>query len=579
MRVKTIIKFIYFITAILIIPTLVSVHQTSASSCPDLRLVFARGSGGERWNDQNYLAFKSTIESKLQTTSLEYEFIDLDYPAVGIGIDKLKITLGALFGSGDAYEFGESINTGVHNLEQLINSPGCPSTQYVLGGYSQGAMVISKSLHNINADHIIYAATFGDPKIYLPEGNGPFPPACRGENLSDYRMYVPDCHAHKGLLGAYQPYEPEKFIGKVGTWCNNRDIFCSSKHFNPGNIMDHTSYIKDELYTDASKVIFDKIAKNFNLENKFSSPHDTVFLIDSTSSMEQLIVQYKTEAMRLATKTIESGGRIALFDYRDLSDPYELKKHCSFEDCTLSKFQEELNSIEVANGGDVPESLLSASFHAMQALNWKQGSTKSVVVLTDANFISPDLDGTTMDDVVELSKRIDPVNFYFITAPEYIGEYAYLASVTDGKVVSIHDKLDLLTDYIIERYDSLPKVEENQAPPELPVIETISVNYKDQNTAILRFTNTGTNTIVVLNDQILGLTENTEITITDLDRIKPNIIALVPLDSGIRGEPTMVELDTIKDYEASNVTKNQSNSRSTLDISIIIPKAPNTGQN
>ena len=33
----------------------------TASSCPSLRIVFARGSGGERWHDANYLSFKAEI--------------------------------------------------------------------------------------------------------------------------------------------------------------------------------------------------------------------------------------------------------------------------------------------------------------------------------------------------------------------------------------------------------------------------------------------------------------------------------------------------------------------------------------
>ena len=168
--------------------------QTRAETCPSLRVVFARGSGGERWTDQNYLAFKEAIENKLRTVELDYEFIDLDYPAVGIGIDKLDVTAGAIFGSGEAYEFGASVDAGTENLTNLVNG-SCPGTKYVVGGYSQGAMVVSKSLKSLNADNLIYAATFGDPKIYLPEGEGVFPAACRGENLSDYRMYVPDCQA------------------------------------------------------------------------------------------------------------------------------------------------------------------------------------------------------------------------------------------------------------------------------------------------------------------------------------------------------------------------------------------------
>ena len=210
------------VIAMVVVATVVPMRtMVQASGCPDVRVLFVRGSGGERWVDKNYLEYKSTIEERLKTVSLSYEFIDLEYPAVPVGIDNLLVTLGAYFGGGEAYEFGESVRQGVENLIQLVNTE-CPNTKYVLGGYSQGAMVISRAIRNLKADKVIYVATFGDPKIYLPEGKGIFPKACRGKGLSDYRMYVQDCHAYKGKLGANQPYAPEGFAGKVGTWCNGR---------------------------------------------------------------------------------------------------------------------------------------------------------------------------------------------------------------------------------------------------------------------------------------------------------------------------------------------------------------------
>lgn len=554
------IKVKYLISAAVLSATLVPKLQTQAASCSDVRIVFARGSGGERWNDQNYLEFKNTIESKLATIDLNYEFVDLDYPAVGVGADNIGVTLGALFGAGDAYEFGESINTGVRNLVKMIDNDGCKNTKYVLGGYSQGAMVISKAISSLNTNKIIYAATFGDPKIYLPEGKGLMPAACRGDNLSDYRMYVPDCQAYKGLLGAYVPYEPEAFVGKVGTWCNKRDIFCSS-HL---SVSDHVGYVSDALYEDASRVIFDKITTHFDIENHVSSPHDTAFLIDSTGSMSSMIYKYKAEALRLATETLNSGGRVALYDYRDLSDPYQPVEHCNFETCTLEIFESELASIRANGGGDTPESLLSASFHTMKNLKWKYGSTKSLVVLTDANFLSPDRDGMTFDEVVALSKTIDPVNFYIITTSEYGSYYNDLATQTDGKVVTDFGRLDLLTNYIIERYDSLPRVEEGD-PVELPTLENKEINAIDGGVEV-KFETNGTRTLVILNDNILGVTDEKEIILNGLNGNVENILRLVPLDDDVRGESAEVDL---KGYGAMS---------GPINGSIILPKAPNTGK-
>ena len=553
-------KLKYLISAGILCLTLMPGMQTQAISCPSLKIVFARGSGGERWNDKNYLEFKNTIESKLTTVDLDYEFVDLDYPAVGVGIDNLDITLGALFGAGDAYEFGDSINAGVRNLIKMINNDSCKNTKYILGGYSQGAMVVSKALSSLNANKIIYAATFGDPKIYLPEGKGLLPAACRGANLSDYRMYVPDCQAYKGLLGAYVPYEPMTFTGKVGTWCNRRDIFCSS-HL---SVSDHMGYVGDALYEDASRVIFDKITTHFGLENHVSSPHDTAFLIDSTGSMSSMISKYKAEALRLATETLNSGGRVALYDYRDLSDPYQPVEHCNFETCTLKVFESELASIRADGGGDTPESLLSASFNVMKALKWKYGSTKSLVVLTDANFLSPDRDGMTFDKVVALSKTIDPVNFYIITKSKYRSYYCDLAEQTDGKVVTNLDELSLLTDYIVERYDSLPQVEESE-PVDLPTLMINEINVVDDRVEV-KFETSGVQTMVILNDTILGVTEETKIVLSELNSELENILQLVPLGNDLRGENVEVNLagyGAVGDMTSSLM---------------VTPKAPSTGK-
>lgn len=584
------IKIRYFVlTTLLVLGVICPSFKADAISCPNLRVVFARGSGGKRWEDSNYLEFKTTIEAKLKTTSLNYEFIDLDYPAIGVGIENLGVSLGAFFGAGESYEFGDSVKSGVKNLNKLVNDSSCPGTKYIVGGYSQGAMVVSKALSVLNPEKIIYVATFGDPKLYLPEGEGIFPSACRGKDLSDYRAYVPDCQAYKGLLGGYVPYEPEDFYGKVGTWCNKRDIFCSS-HL---NVDDHVSYISDSLYEDASKVIFDKITKYFGIENKVSSPHDTAILIDSTGSMSGMIEQYKKEALRLAQETLDSGGRVALYDYRDLNDPYEPVLHCDFETCTLEKFSSELSNIWVTDGGDAPESLLSASFHVMSNLRWKYGSTKSLVVLTDADFLSPDRDGITFDEVVALSKKIDPVNFYIITNSSYGEDYEELANATDGKVVTNFDELSLLTDYIMERYDSLPKVEETETPHEVPKIENVKVDYDKETEVKISFSTTGARTLVVLDERILGVTEETEITINGLSPEADNNLVLIPLGDDVRGDGVNIALDVgfaDKGYgeaEINHVEKNIINedlttrnniSSDTKDKNKVIPKAPRTGK-
>ncbi|MBQ6375826.1 cutinase family protein [Candidatus Saccharibacteria bacterium] len=551
---------------------------SAARNCPEVRFVFARGSGGELGKDQNYLAWRAGIEGKLDGMGLSYEFIDLDYPAVGI--DNLSVITGAFFGAGEAYEFGASVNDGVEKLITMINHDKCTKTKYVLGGYSQGAMVVSKALRDLDAEKIIYAATFGDPKIYLPEGKswfavgfgsnsgknfartGTVPAACRNENLSDYRMYVPDCYAYEGLLGSYQPYEPMSFQGKVGTWCNKYDVFCSSYL----SVASHVGYVADNLYEDAGRVVADKVADALGVELAYVSPHDTAILIDTTYSMRGMIDAYKSEALRLARETLENGGRVALYDYRDLVVGYQPHQYCGFETCTLEVVERALNTmtVDTRGNGDDPESLLSAAYTVMSEQEWQVGATKSLVVLTDATYLSPDRDLTTYSEVVRLSREIDPVNFYVVTDEATAGAYEDLTADTGGRVAILGEDEIRLTDYIMERYDSLPRVvaTDSDEVDELPWVEAETVEDDGESVRVrVRLGGGGTRVMVALNDAVLGITEGGTVVASGLDRSLVNELKLVALSETRRGMSAIVTLGTLDGVS-----------------DVVIPLAPDTGR-
>ena len=533
-------NFSAWVAAILIINIaipLCNLRDVGAVECPDVKLIFARGSGGERWTDQNYQAFKVELEEKLKLVPLSYDFLDLDYPAIGVG--DVFTLLKTFVSGGEAYEFGDSINIGVNNLIHEVNET-CPNTKFIVAGYSQGAMVVSKAVNFLNPEKVVYAATFGDPKIYLPEGFGAMPAACTGKNLSSYRIYVPDCRVYEGMLGSYRPYQPEGFEDKMGTWCNKTDVFCST-HF---SINSHVSYVSDGLYTDASKVIFDKITRAFEIKNKYTSLHDTAILIDSTGSMEGLIKKYKKEALALAEKTLAAGGRVALYDYRDIADNYEPKERCNFETCTIESFAAGLDEISVNGGDDPDESLLSASFHVMQKLKWQFGSTKSLVILTDASYHNPDLDGTTFLDVVNLSKRIDPVSIYIITPANMIEDYLELANATGGEVVNSSSDLSILTNQIISRYDALPRVEDFDVSNDtLPGILDFSWTRTADDGIKINFSSTGGRVLVVLNDAVLGIAEDGELIVSEINFSRENNIRLIPITNNLRGISMEIKLD------------------------------------
>ncbi len=580
-REKKKVKKLYLLTAMGFLTTGLNVLHfipAEAESCPDVRMVFARGSGAERWKDKNYLAFKSSIEEKLKTTSLSYDFVDLDYPAVGVGIDNLGTTAGAYFGRGKAYDFGGSVGKGLLKLSDEVTN--CKNTKYVLGGYSQGAIVVSDyigdQLH-VKDSKIIYAATFGDPKLYLPEGIGLTPPACKGKYLSEYRMYVPDCRAHSGVLGGWIPYTLLNF-GKTGVWCNRHDFFCSSGI----NMNDHLSYISDGLYEDASRVIFDKIANEFGFENTITSPHDTAIVVDVSSGMDLTISRNAVAVVGLADKTVARGGRVALYSYNGSGLK---KKYCDFNECTGTSVKYYLDEMraeaEAANTSSIENRLMTSSFQVMNELTWQNKATKSLVAITNKKLVTPELSGTNLDTVVRLSKQIDPVNFYILADAESAESYTELAERTDGMVMVDDESLagiGEISERILSRVDSLPRVEElEEAPTELPQLEVKSVNWVSDTEVEISFETNGVKTMVALNDGILGLTEEKTIRIGELDRSVANTVSLVAIGEEVKSEEVEVKLNEGLGA-ADGIARGEADEAPGSTSMMVLPKAPNTGK-
>ncbi len=444
----------------------------SAASCDDVRFIFARGSG-QSLGDKEYNNFKTSIEAELKhaNAKLKYHFYELGsskhgdstYPAIGL---TLMSSIGANLSAGKYFSYGDSVEKGITELKSYISevSSSCPNTKFVLGGYSQGAQVITMASEDLNASKVAYLATFGDPKLYLPEGKGLFPDACRGKNLSPYREYAPNCRTKEGSLGAKRPYQTTAWSGKKGLWCNNKDIICGAgidlSKGEGSNILEkatssvisaHVSYVPDGIIASAAKTIVKKLQKVYpskiGRSNSSIYNRDTIILIDRTSSMSGLIDRYKEEAKNLATRTIQNGGRAALYTYGDLNEGEHTKQLTSLDD-SLEKFQISLDAISVAGGGDEPESMLSAIHTAMSEQRWKIGATKSIVVLTDASYHNPDYDGTTISKIVNKSYEIDPVNVYVINEnPDLYSSFEQITSPTGGQVFTSTDSLstDLLT--------------------------------------------------------------------------------------------------------------------------------------
>lgn len=517
------------------------ITQVSAKTtdCTNVHFVFARGSGSSL-NAGDHQSWHTNLQQILKRSTLKTTFYELGtddhggakYPAVGIGNDSpfgIFTAVGALVSAGESYKFGTSIQQGIDELKNYITEVAtkCPQTKFVLGGYSQGAMVISKALPQLDANKIIYAATFGDPKLYLPEGQGSDPPACHRQNLSNYRADIPDCYTDEGILGGLQPYQPDNYLDKLGAWCNDQDLMCGSSWNFTDLLGAHLGYTSQNRYAHAANVISQKLATAFPAQTSPSqtniSTHDLAILIDTSGSMTDLIDNYRAEAKKLATKIIDKGGRVALYQYRDLSDPYQPNQVLDFTS-DLSEFEHALASLNTNGGGDDDESTLNALLHTMNTLKWQAGATKSIVLLTDAGYHFTDHDGTTLADVVKRSHEIDPVNIYTLT-PDYITDrYAELTAKTYGRTFSASDELELSTDYI-SKHDDL--ILDSPATTKATIDHLQVTN--TSNSAVVSFTSTNTAKILlVLNDTPLGFVDN-NFTITNLQG--QNSITLIPISS------------------------------------------------
>ena len=566
-------------------PAISVTSPTGYLACTDFKFVFARGSGAEVGSERDFVPFKQAVDEVFGGSGYSYSFYELgsypggwggySYPAPGIGISTLErfnTSLGALLSGGEYNDYGDSVETGA--IEALFYSlqiqSSCPNTKIVYAGYSQGAQVISRTLQQIGPIDFFAALTFGDPKLYLPEGRLNYltmsTAACRGEKYSDYRAYVPDCYAYQGILGGYIPYQSSKeYSGKLKAYCQFHDVICSSSIDFDRMISGHATYNEQGTYKRAIQDVFNMIEPA-----TYNRPaQDVAILFDVTGSMGPLLAKFKSEAIAVAKRVLGKGGKVALYTYGDLREvnPVQL---CSFETCSADNVESYIRSLTVSGGGDTPESFLSASYTLMRELKWEIGANKSLVALTDADYHNPDRDGVTLDDVVALSKSIDPVNFYILTDEAYADSYAELAELTDGRVYTsdIASAFDDIETEILSREPSEIYVSTDLVTPTIATIENLTLAQTSESSAHLTIETDAALSIISLNDMPAGYTTERSVEIADLDLSRELRICVSPVSStGYRNEASCVTSDEMTTSSALSETVAKAS----------FPKAPNTG--
>jgi cutinase len=195
--------------------TLVGPAVAQAAACPDVQVVFARGTGEPAGAGRVGDAFADALRSQVPDKSVDVYAVN--YPAS-------RDFLRAADGANDASLFVQN------------TAATCPDTQIVLGGYSQGAAVIDAlaianqpTLGFVNpmpaavADHVAAVAVFGNPSIRLLGGP----------------------------LTALSPQYGYKTIDL----CNGADPVCSTGDDRPA----HSLYVEAGLTTQAAQFVANRL--------------------------------------------------------------------------------------------------------------------------------------------------------------------------------------------------------------------------------------------------------------------------------------------------------------------------------
>lgn len=530
--------FLTILSLLIICFTGVSASSLDDSDCSEYEFIFARGSG-QSLDDVDYRTFKERINDKL--AGLDYEFYELGtvnngYPAYNP--DGLFSILGTYISAGESYKFGESVERGTEELISHVKGEinRCKNKKYILAGYSQGAFVINKALPYLNSGKVFYVATFGDPKLYLPEGINKN--ACKNIGLSSYRVYVPDCEVEEGVLGGQNPYEANDLKNKRGAWCNQNDFICGSNL----NILDiwkgHMSYTGDNGYEKFAMIISEKIKaeeKTPETEARYSDykKRDIILLYDYCDRLRLYSCQncdsISTEMRNLLISLAEHGSRVAVFNYYALANStLHLEEMVPFTNDNLAEklddwnIENQLHFERVAGGGD---NMYYAIKEVSKNGGWLDGAERNIFIYRDNKSSSSiSFDGTMIEEAIRIAKENNVKIYTFNSGGSIWTPMREIAEKTGGEAIGSD-----LGKIVLDKNESkhIPKYSS----------KTFELNRESKYT------------LVIINDAIYGLTNKELITIKNIDEDRKNTIVFVQYDEN--GRPEKKEIHVVGEDKPS----------------------------
>jgi hypothetical protein len=518
--------FLTSLSLLTIVFTGVSASSLDDSSCSEYEFIFARGSG-QSLDDVDYRTFKDKINDKL--AGLNYEFYELGtanngYPAYSP--DGLLSVLGTYISAGESYKFGESVERGIEELISYIKGEikRCKNKKYILAGYSQGAFVIDKALPYLNSSKIFYVATFGDPKLYLPEGKNKN--ACKNIGLSSYRVYVPDCEVEEGVLGGQNPYETKDLENKRGAWCNQNDFICGSNLYVLDIWKGHTSYVDSNGYEKFANIILNMIkAEETRIpetEARYSDykKRDIILLYDyydrlrlhRCNNCDSISVEMRNMLISLA----EHGSRIAVYNYYTLANStLRLEEMIPFTNDNFAEklydwnLENTLHPERVSGGGD---NMYYAIKEVSKNGGWLDGAERNIFICRDnigSSYVS--FDGTMIEEAIQVAKDNNVKIYTFNNGGVTWAPMREIAEETGGEVIG--------TDF--EKI-VLNKNESKHMP-----------RYSSKT---FKFNHESKYVLVIINDMIYGLTDKESITVKNIDESRRNTIVFIQYDENGRPE-------------------------------------------
>lgn len=450
--------------------------------CKFVHIIGARGSGEEYGAKLKsvrmfFAKMQSRIEGKVSFSTYELGssegYKGHSYPAVKVNENEtFGNGLGAMLSGGYAFKYGESVKEGILELRAYMNdvANSCPDARFVLMGYSQGAQLIGQALFwdlsKDIKDKILFVSLFGDPKLYLPEGEGLNPPACRGEQFSNWRRTVPDCRTNSGSLDARKPYITQDMQDKVGLWCNDNDWICGSSKW-PLRNSGHEQYT-DEYgpINDAAREATIKVNKHFKSSgnvafkngivflSKLDRPRegqDVILILDRTADSE-ITYNFRIRSMlSLAEKQWDLGGRFGLVTLcPNTSDPRRSNNVINFLERGPNPQYGYMTGLEVFDMLKVNYSycgtIRPSSYNyaatvtvAIDAPRWRNGVEKAIIFPStyDVSNVS---DPTLLNYIKKRAIEIDPVNIYTVSpSGSPAGLFEDISDATGGRSITYNE--------------------------------------------------------------------------------------------------------------------------------------------